>query len=73
MIIEGLKLMVLGMAVVYLFLIILMLLTVVSSKLFKGHSVVSQSPNVSSTGQGDDILAVISAAIASFRKKKKDK
>ena len=73
MIIEGLKLMVLGMAVVYLFLIILMLLTVLSSKLFKGHSVVSQSPNLPSTKPGDDIIAVISAAIASFRNKKKDK
>lgn len=72
MIVEGLKLMVLGMAIVYIFLIILMILVILSSKLFKAKAAATPpsgiSPSVQST---DDLIAVLSAAVSSYRNRKK--
>ena len=69
MIAEGLKLMVLGMGIVYVFLILLMVMVIISARVFKGHAV-SASPSVSSARKADDdIIAVLSAAIAAYRNK----
>ena len=47
MILEGLKLMVLGMVIVYIFLIVLMIFVFLSSKIFKGSAVPAPSTGVS--------------------------
>ena len=74
MILEGLKLMVLGMVIVYLFLIILMFLVILSSKLFKVKATATQSSGISTSVQSaNDLIAVLSAAVSSFRNRKKDK
>lgn len=69
MVIEGLKLMVIGMAIVYVFLIILMLLVMLSARLFRQRvSTVPASSPVSNSGdQDDDLVAVISAAISRYK------
>jgi len=74
MIIEGLKLMVLGMVIVYVFLIVLMILVIISSRIFKGHAMTAPSANVSSAKRADeDLIAVLSAAISAYRNKDKKK
>jgi len=71
MILEGLKLMVLGMAIVYIFLIILMLLFL-SSKLFKGKAMATPSSGISPSAKStDNLIAVLSAAVSSYRNRKK--
>ncbi len=68
MIIEGLKLMVIGMTIVYIFLIILMLLVILSARLLRNRSVsVSPDTTVETSGRDSDIVAVISAAISRYR------
>ena len=72
MILEGLKLMVLGMVIVYIFLIVLMIFVFLSSKIFKNTTVTAPSTGVSpSTKSADELVAVLSAAISSYRNRKK--
>jgi len=72
MIVEGLKLMVIGMAIVYVFLIVLMLLIILSSRIFKGKVMATPSSKLTSaTKSADDLIAVLSAAISSYRNRKK--
>ena len=67
MIVESIKLMALGMAIVYIFLIALMVSVIISAKVFKDHASVPSS-NISSTKKADDnLIAVISAAISAYR------
>ena len=74
MIVEGLKLMVLGMVIVYVFLIVLMILVIISSKIFKGHAMATPSSTVSSAKRADDdLIAVLSAAISAYRNRNKKK
>ena len=75
MIVEGLKLMVLGMAIVYVFLIILMVLIIISARVFRAHSMVTPSSSgVSSAKRADDdLIAVLSAAISAYRNRNKKK
>lgn len=69
MIVEGLKLMIIGMIIVYVFLITLMLLVILTSKLFKTQPA-SSPPRPSKKSDGTELVAVISAAIASYRARK---
>lgn len=72
MVIEGLKLMVIGMTIVYIFLIILMLLVILSARLLKRRSVSVSPASTAATGDQDsDLIAVISAAISRYRAGKK--
>ena len=72
MILEGLKLMVLGMVIVYIFLIVLMIFVFLSSRIFKGSAITAPSPGLSTPSKSaDEIVAVLSAAISSYRNKKK--
>ena len=63
--------MVVGMSIVYIFLIILMGLIIISSKIFREVP----SPKVSTTKiepeRNDELITVISSAIAVFRSKQK--
>ena len=70
MIIEGLKLMVIGMIIVYIFLIVLMLFVMLSAKLFKGSGLVSAPPVIKEATDNADIIAVVSAAISKFKSNK---
>ena len=66
MILEGLKLMVLGMVIVYIFLIVLMIFVFLSSRIFKGRAMATPSPGVSAVSKSaDELVAVLSAAISS--------
>lgn len=68
MITEGLKLMVIGMTIVYIFLITLMLLVILSARILKQKaSSVPDSQPSQSERQQDDIVAVISAAISRYK------
>ena len=72
MILEGLKLMVLGMAIVYIFLIVLMVFVFLSSRIFKGSAVTAPSSGAGTTSKSaDELVAVLSAAISSYRNRKK--
>ncbi len=72
MILEGFKLMVLGMVIVYIFLIVLMIFVVLSSKLFKGRAMAATSSGMSpSSKSADELIAVLSAAVSSYRNRKK--
>ena len=72
MILEGLKLMVLGMVIVYIFLVVLMFLVILSSKLFKINPAATPSSGKSPSVQSaDDLIAVLSAAVSSYRNRKK--
>lgn len=72
MILEGLKLMVLGMVIVYIFLIVLMIFVVLSSRLFKGKVMATPSAGIKpSAKSADDLIAVLSAAVSSYRNRKK--
>lgn len=70
MITEGLKLMVTGMVIVYIFLIVLMLLVILSSKIFKGTATGSASKKLKNNIKNDEITVVISAAIAAYKARK---
>ncbi|MGI9534479.1 MAG: OadG family protein [Thermodesulfobacteriota bacterium] len=68
MILEGFKLMVLGMVIVYVFLIILMVLVIISAKVFKGHALTTSYSHISSAKKADDdLIAVLSAASSAYR------
>lgn len=68
MVIEGLKLMVIGMTIVFLFLIVLMLLVILSARLFKqGGASVPKTTSAPVADQESDLIAVISAAISRYR------
>ena len=72
MILEGLKLMLLGMVIVYIFLIVLMIFVFLSSRIFKGSAVPAPSTGVSTASKSaDELVAVLSAAISSYRNRKK--
>ena len=71
MIIEGLKLMVLGMVIVYVFLIVLMILVNISAKVFKGSTLTGLSTVSSAKKAEDELIAVLSAAITAYRKRTK--
>lgn len=70
MIVEGLKLMVIGMAIVYIFLVVLMLLVILSAKIFKGKATPVILKNRKTSIKNDELTAVISAAIAAYRARK---
>lgn len=68
MVIEGLKLMVIGMTIVFLFLIVLMLLVMLSARVFKhGAASVPKTASAPVADQESDLIAVISAAISRYR------
>lgn len=73
MIIEGLKLMVIGMAIVYLFLVILMILIMFSAKVFKSGTLATTPYQSSSKTSDSELIAVVSAAISAYRAKRKRK
>lgn len=70
MILEGIKLMIVGMSIVYIFLIILMGLIVLSSRIFK------EKPAPIATGKNiepeknDDLITAISTAISVYISRK---
>lgn len=69
MILEGVKLMVIGMAIVYVFLLVLMLSVMLSAKLFKDSDVRASSDPGVSRKSGKDVIPVIAAAVAAYRAK----
>ncbi len=62
--------MVIGMIIVYIFLIVLMLLVILSSKIFKGKAAAIAPKNRKTNIKNGEITAVISAAIAAYRVRK---
>ncbi len=72
MILEGVKLMVLGMAVVYIFLLVLMLSVMLSAKLFKDSDARVSSDTGASTKSRRDVIPVIAAAVAAYKAKHAD-
>ena len=73
MILEGVKLMVIGMAIVYAFLLVLMLSVMLSAKLFKDSDARAPSDSGASRKPGRDvIIPVIAAAVAAYRAKHAD-
>lgn len=70
MILEGVKLMVVGMVIVYVFLVVLMLSVILSARLFKDDASPS-SPGSAAPAGGSrgNVVAVISAAVAAYRAK----
>ena len=62
--------MVIGMVIVYVFLIILMILTMLSARIFKAKNITSASTITSPKKIDSEILSVISEAIIKYRKKK---
>ena len=73
MIVEGLKLMVLGMVIVYIFLILLMVMVYFSSRVFKGHAMATPSAISPAKKAEDDLIAILSAAISAYRNRNKKK
>ena len=70
MILEGLKLMVVGMVIVYVFLILLMLSVFLSARLFRDDARSSPSGEAAARrGSRGNIVAVIAAAVAAHRAK----
>lgn len=69
MILEGVKLMVIGMAIVYIFLLVLMVSVMLSAKLFKDSDVRAPSGPVASKKARRDVIPVIAAAVAAYRAK----
>lgn len=70
MIVEGFKLMIIGMVIVYIFLITLMFLVMLTSKFFKGKPSAATPTRTAGKSDGNELIAVISAAIAAYRSKK---
>jgi oxaloacetate decarboxylase gamma subunit len=69
MILEGVKLMVIGMAIVYVFLLVLMLSVMLSAKLFKDSDARAPSDPGTPTKSRKDVIPVIAAAVAAYRAK----
>lgn len=72
MILEGVKLMVIGMAIVFVFLLVLMLSVMLSAKLFKDSDKPEPSGHGVSKKSRRDIIPVIAAAVAAYRAKHAD-
>lgn len=69
MILEGVKLMVIGMSIVYIFLLVLMVSVMLSAKLFKDSDVRAPSGPGASKKSRRDVIPVIAAAVAAYRAK----
>jgi sodium pump decarboxylase gamma subunit len=69
MILEGVKLMVIGMSIVYVFLLVLMLSVMLSAKLFKDSDASAPSDPGASKKSRRDVIPVIAAAVAAYRAK----
>ena len=69
MILEGAKLMVIGMIIVYIFLLVLMLSVMLSAKLFKDSDVRVSSDSGAPQKSRRDVIPVIAAAVAAYRAK----
>ncbi len=69
MILEGVKLMVIGMATVFVFLLVLMLSVMLSAKLFKDSDARAPSGPGASKKSGRKVIPVIAAAVAAYRAK----
>lgn len=63
--------MIIGMIIVYIFLLVLMFLVMISAKVFKSSGPTAKSAYVNDISDAD-IVAVISAAISKFRSGKKN-
>jgi oxaloacetate decarboxylase gamma subunit len=72
MILEGVKLMVIGMAIVYVFLLVLMLSVILSARLFKDSDARASSDAAASTKSRRDVIPIITAAVAAYRAKHAD-
>lgn len=72
MILEGVKLMVIGMAIVYVFLLVLMLSVMLSAKLFKDSDARASSGSAASRRSRKDVIPIIAAAVAAYRAKHVD-
>ena len=70
MILEGVKLMIVGMSIVYIFLIILMGLIVLSSKIFKENPVPTVTNKNIKPEKNNDLITVISTAVSVYRSRK---
>ncbi|MXZ12683.1 MAG: hypothetical protein F4Y78_01535 [Candidatus Dadabacteria bacterium] len=69
MILEGVKLMVIGMAIVYVFLLVLMLSVMLSAKLFKDSDARASSDSGAPQRSRRDVIPIIAAAVAAYRAK----
>ncbi len=69
MILEGFKLIILGMVIVYVFLIVLLGLISLSAKTLKNRVSATPSKGSYSTRKDNDLIAVLSASISAYRKK----
>jgi Na+-transporting methylmalonyl-CoA/oxaloacetate decarboxylase gamma subunit len=67
---EGLKLTIIGMTIVYIFLVLLMVLIMISAKIFK-QKVEFQKISIEQGKSINPPIPVISAAIAAYRARKK--
>ncbi len=72
MILEGVKLMVIGMSIVYVFLLVLMLSVMLSAKLFKDSDAHVSSDAGASPRSRRGVVPVIAAAVAAYRAKHAD-
>lgn len=72
MILEGVKLMVIGMSIVYVFLLVLMLSVMLSAKLFKDSDARVSSDSAVPQRSRRDVIPVIAAAVAAYRAKHAD-
>ncbi len=70
MILEGAKLMVIGMAIVYVFLLVLMLSVMLSAKLFKDSGTGVPLDAGASKKSRRNVLPVIATAVAAYRAKR---
>ena len=70
MILEGVKLMVIGMAIVYVFLLVLMLSVMLSAKLFKDSAARVSSDTGTLPRSRRGVVPVIAAAVAAYRAKR---
>ena len=70
MIFEGLKLMIIGMVIVYIFLITLMLCVMISSRIFKDRDTPTTTSPRKKSLKNDELIAVVSAAVQAFKAKK---
>ena len=69
MILDGVKLMVIGMAIVYVFLLVLMLSVMLSAKLFKDSDARASSDSEAPQRSRRDVIPIIAAAVAAYRAK----